>query len=492
MSESGDVSRTTTLVRKPVHSRSRKGCLTCRIRHSRCDQNRPTCLSCEQRGLLCRYASQSSTRSRRLLPLVPETRADVERPFYSAADGPIATVFDTFHRFGPLGLAHADLFGTVLPRESHSNECFNYLCLTIHDLSRCSDQSSRYSGFLPLASPSSSTAPVRSAISNYTKAISVFRAQLDTLPVRTLLLGTTLFSVIELMKGNMESCVALKSCCLALLARSAGDKPGPPDLIRACDDPAVVDSFSLLLRETALRRLRSGSVHVTQCKTAASTTLVLPCSVPQRRDPMDRFRALWNVVSRQLDSWRLGLYWTIAIGNHINHEHYLRDRDVVIEQLSAWTRAIDGKHPTISRTDQEALLHLRFYCKSTLLSLSTETSTTLNGLLPNDARSLASNPSRIIHGFRLGTWNEVYMDNAILPLLTNSALGRTVESSFAQQTRWALALASAAEQTYLDGERAYDTGFLPLKIRRVMSMAMLQKFGASFRECGEKNAVVVG
>src|SRR4051812_4251033 len=38
-----------------IAPRSRKGCLTCRNRHMKCDEGKPSCQSCIRRGLDCDY-----------------------------------------------------------------------------------------------------------------------------------------------------------------------------------------------------------------------------------------------------------------------------------------------------------------------------------------------------------------------------------------------------------------------------------------------------
>lgn len=38
-----------------LHSKTRSGCITCRARHVKCDENQPVCKRCERRSEVCTY-----------------------------------------------------------------------------------------------------------------------------------------------------------------------------------------------------------------------------------------------------------------------------------------------------------------------------------------------------------------------------------------------------------------------------------------------------
>ena len=51
------------------HKKSRKGCLTCKRRHVRCDENVPECFNCTRRNRSCTYEIDEYDDSSRLIPL---------------------------------------------------------------------------------------------------------------------------------------------------------------------------------------------------------------------------------------------------------------------------------------------------------------------------------------------------------------------------------------------------------------------------------------
>ncbi|PVH89305.1 hypothetical protein DL98DRAFT_524089 [Cadophora sp. DSE1049] len=54
------------------HHRTRQGCLTCRKRRRKCDERKPLCQNCTERGIVCRYGIQLIFRPANHLNLVPE------------------------------------------------------------------------------------------------------------------------------------------------------------------------------------------------------------------------------------------------------------------------------------------------------------------------------------------------------------------------------------------------------------------------------------
>ena len=61
-----------TRLTRRKHKKSRKGCLTCKRRHVRCDENVPRCLNCTRRNQSCTYEINEYDDSGRLIPLGDE------------------------------------------------------------------------------------------------------------------------------------------------------------------------------------------------------------------------------------------------------------------------------------------------------------------------------------------------------------------------------------------------------------------------------------
>ena len=54
------------------HKKSRKGCLTCKRRHVRCDENVPRCFNCSRGNRPCSYEAQEHDDGSRVIPLDDE------------------------------------------------------------------------------------------------------------------------------------------------------------------------------------------------------------------------------------------------------------------------------------------------------------------------------------------------------------------------------------------------------------------------------------
>jgi hypothetical protein len=69
--------------RRP-HAKSRRGCITCKTRHVRCDETGPPCGRCKIRGDVCEYAA-------------PQSRTEDAGVFTSASQGPRASISARSH-----------------------------------------------------------------------------------------------------------------------------------------------------------------------------------------------------------------------------------------------------------------------------------------------------------------------------------------------------------------------------------------------------------
>jgi hypothetical protein len=58
---------------RPKKTRCKTGCLCCRLRGKRCDEQKPTCISCDRVGLLCAWPSSNEFAWRQRMGLSKET-----------------------------------------------------------------------------------------------------------------------------------------------------------------------------------------------------------------------------------------------------------------------------------------------------------------------------------------------------------------------------------------------------------------------------------
>ncbi|KAI1417476.1 hypothetical protein F5Y13DRAFT_151089 [Hypoxylon sp. FL1857] len=229
-----------------------EGCVTCKSRRIKCDEERPICRRCQKGWLPCGYNSSEPNKSE------PQTQKDIVTTFQAGIhEGagprllprvrasnfaePETLYFDLFRNTIVANLClngYTNLWSRTILRESFRDECVRDCVLGIGALRRAmmdERQLVKPPGRpLPLwtvptiAVNSSYTKYQRDAIQYYTKSISKFRERMaregSSTPMRTILIVSILFVMFEAMQGDTDSVdrimfaarLALKDCLTSL------------------------------------------------------------------------------------------------------------------------------------------------------------------------------------------------------------------------------------------------------------------------------------
>ncbi|KAK6813619.1 hypothetical protein RU639_010318 [Aspergillus parasiticus] len=196
-----------TKQRRSSGKRSRSGCITCKLRHIKCDETKPICLQCQQSGHKCEgYDNASQTQLRRRIEAVqnvsrrpplsrdhriilrPETRE--ERRWADFFHAKTAVAFS--------GFFDSMLWSYLIPQISEGEPTIRHTVVAIGAIharyQMAADQ--------PLADPSSTTQFV---LQQYNKAIRHLIDRMSTIDSQNWELTLTtccLFACLEILRGN--------------------------------------------------------------------------------------------------------------------------------------------------------------------------------------------------------------------------------------------------------------------------------------------------
>ncbi|KAH7020847.1 uncharacterized protein B0I36DRAFT_387683 [Microdochium trichocladiopsis] len=203
--------------KKAPTRRARTGCVPCRRAHRKCDECKPVCQRCVQLKLACSYPQTKHALAGGLGRAVVRPLAPAIRPsmLVAALLDPSSTLYFDYFKYvvvSQLGTQADDPTGfwsaTVLCECVRDPPALDAV-ISIGALSRAGrevlDHASGPRGEIGPVSSSTHYAP---AIQYYTKAIATFRQRIDqpgsdkTVPPRTLLVYTILFSIFETLHGN--------------------------------------------------------------------------------------------------------------------------------------------------------------------------------------------------------------------------------------------------------------------------------------------------
>ncbi|KAK1826101.1 hypothetical protein QBC39DRAFT_269753, partial [Podospora conica] len=228
----------------------RTGCVTCKARHVRCDERKPTCERCEKANVPCagyvaptpgpvartrsRSRRRDSSQTRAILPLQFIRPALVPACF---SDGDIV-YFDLFRHSlvqDLSGYLHGDFWSRVVLSESTRDECVQHSILAIGALSRAINEVvNTPSPPRDDGAPETPSAPLHpclggdvlnhhhsAAIHHQNQAIKLCLKRIrdgpDCMSPRALLINTLLLLAYELLQGNMTGADGLMTTGIRLL-----------------------------------------------------------------------------------------------------------------------------------------------------------------------------------------------------------------------------------------------------------------------------------
>ncbi|KAF3905325.1 hypothetical protein AA313_de0201044 [Arthrobotrys entomopaga] len=199
------------------HSKKSTGCGTCKIRHKRCDEQKPICQNCQKTGRVCdgyideitglRYGGQQNhTSDTQIIKSPSQLRFSTEKE---------AQGFRFFEAITALQLGHAlgsyD-WSTLILQSAHQNRALLHGIIGVGSLSKKLEVNDHVISNAPDAK-----ALHQFALEQYSEAISGLRSALDISinhknDQESVLLASILFVMFEFLQGNAEGAlIHLKS-----------------------------------------------------------------------------------------------------------------------------------------------------------------------------------------------------------------------------------------------------------------------------------------
>ncbi|KAK4172872.1 hypothetical protein QBC36DRAFT_336947 [Triangularia setosa] len=231
----------------------RTGCITCKNRHVKCDERKPTCSRCEKARMECHgYLAKTDQKTTRKSNKSAAIRG-VPRPLQVIRPAPVTLfspgkdiIYHDFFRYSLVndlaGYLHADFWSRIVLCESIQDDCVNHAIFAIGALSQALFvDSAGLEPSLPVGPQSTGSPPspvypqfrrrhrllnshYRAAIHHQNQAISLClrrtRDDRDRMPTRNLLIITLLLVTYELLQGDMEAADGLMTSGIRLLRDS--------------------------------------------------------------------------------------------------------------------------------------------------------------------------------------------------------------------------------------------------------------------------------
>ncbi|KAK0712326.1 hypothetical protein B0T21DRAFT_376414 [Apiosordaria backusii] len=226
----------------------RTGCITCKNRHVKCDERKPTCSRCEKARMECHgYLAKTDHKTTRKSNKSATVRGG-PRPLQMIRPAPSPLfctekdiIYHDFYRYSLVndlaGYLHADFWSRIVLCESIRDDCVQHAILAIGALSQALFiDSTGFETLLGHQSTGSSPSPAyprvrrqhglnphyRVAIHHQNQAISLClqRTRDDRMTARTLLAITLLLVTYEILQGDIEAADGLMTSGIRLLRDS--------------------------------------------------------------------------------------------------------------------------------------------------------------------------------------------------------------------------------------------------------------------------------
>ncbi|KAK4459306.1 hypothetical protein QBC42DRAFT_274706 [Cladorrhinum samala] len=367
----------------------RTGCITCKTRHVKCDERKPTCFRCEKAGMKCAgYITNPEPRISRRAPKSAEHLRGTPRPLQTIRPAltPISVaekdfIFSEFLRYSSVrnlsGYLHADYWARILLCEGTQEECIQHAILAIGALSQAMFLSSHQAPPSYHRHPRNAdprllprkpvmNAHHRAAIHHQNQAISIClqrtRESDGGLPARTLLTLTLLLVAYELLQGDMESADGLMTSGIRLLQDSLAmlrEKPAPGGSYRGGHDVDLKEDMEYILPLLSAMSGQNNSPH-------PSHTDMLETGFPRiGQDSRVRFIYMWGAFHSRCTTFIIqAMHRTFGL-NAVTPDGTLSQAQIHQEQarlcsiLRQWQEIIAEYHAAASPDDSRATEELR-------------------------------------------------------------------------------------------------------------------------------------
>ncbi|KAI1143744.1 hypothetical protein F5Y05DRAFT_5145 [Hypoxylon sp. FL0543] len=400
----------------------RSGCVTCKSRRVKCDEQRPVCRRCQKSWLPCGYNSSGSNQSGH------QTQTDIVTTFQAqnreAASPrllprvrvgefvePETLYFDLFRNTIVANLClngYTNLWSRTILRESFRDDCVRDCVLGIGALRRAmmdERQLVKPPGRPPplwtvptIAINSSYTKYQRDAIQYYTKSISRFRERMaregSSTPARTILIVSILFVMFEAMQGDTDSVDRIMHAARHALKDSLSSLGTERQVSSALDDEGVREADYFLTRFSGYNSLLSPFYPslLREQPFERDCGLVID-SLPDETEDHKQVELAFERYTTSALTWCFRTCQASIFGRPLDMEKNKEEQVLILSQANNWCKFIAKKlekeaDPVQRRIWKIMLVEARMFTVYTTYSYDAEEREILWDARMNDCRDV--------------------------------------------------------------------------------------------------------
>ncbi|KAI0602833.1 hypothetical protein F4775DRAFT_530741 [Biscogniauxia sp. FL1348] len=357
----------------------RTGCVNCKQRRIKCDENQPTCYRCQKARLACRYDplklkpgegrpfrpirpaaghygldnNTTNTTNNSNNPSDPSPGTTIKSSNLNATEAGYFDVFRTSVVDNLCQNGYKNLWSQTMLRESMRDECIRDCVIGIGALYRALlYETTRGPALIPLWKiPTARMSKYHhDATLYYMNALASFRARLNspkkTSP-RTMLIVSILFLVYEVMQGNCESVDSVAHRAIEALKGNLGSLRPEIDprtqVGSALDDEGVREADYFLLRLVTFGACCSPLYHSQWKSDAYEETWPLASTVPDWKASQQEILAAYDRHNTAGLVWGFRAYQGTVVGTTTNAMKLQKGQSTIISQSLAWCRFMQDK-----------------------------------------------------------------------------------------------------------------------------------------------------
>ncbi|KAL7929178.1 hypothetical protein V8C35DRAFT_316082 [Trichoderma chlorosporum] len=348
--------------------KSRGGCISCKFRHRKCDEEKPTCDQCKKSDRICNYGppkekQRSCIASQRRLLLLRREISDVVaaetlhiRPRASLLEADEVSYFDMFRAqmlqdftYTPCTL----FWNRVIPRESMGDDCVRWSVLSI--------------GALMLALRSPNPEPMvklldgrggtmyQTAMMYHAKATTALHIRIlkefHTISRRNVLINMFLLFLFELLIGNTTAADQLLTSSVELLKQkqdqlvnemnSEHHAQAMYNFLAPSNDDGLEQAERILPRFQIFLSLNTPFFPMQKGCWSRLPSQPIPGGMPTSGSNFEEFGAMWNsFITRAVIFAVKAMLEQQSRGHRGKLEQFLAHQTIFLQRLQNWEMAI--------------------------------------------------------------------------------------------------------------------------------------------------------
>ncbi|PTB42502.1 hypothetical protein M441DRAFT_165805 [Trichoderma asperellum CBS 433.97] len=348
--------------------KSRGGCISCKLRHRKCNEEKPICNQCRKSARVCHYDIPKEKQhgsiappKRTILPRqetldVVATRALHFRPRASHLEAEEAPYFDLFRAQMLQDFTYTPctkFWNRVIPRESMGDECVRWSVLSIGAL-MLSLRSSNPEPTVKLLEERGGGA-YQVAMAYHAKATTTLhmrmRQEFHTISRRNVLINMFLLFLFELLIGNTKGADQLLTSSVELLKQkrdqlvdemnSQYHRQDLHSYVAPSNDEGLDQAERILPRFQIFLSLNTPFFPMQKACWSRLQSRPIPGGVPGVDTDMHEFGAMWNSFITRAVIFIVKVMQRHQYGYHTNDfELHLAHRAIFLERLQGWEEAI--------------------------------------------------------------------------------------------------------------------------------------------------------